>query len=252
MKGSENNVESFLNVGGVVKKQYIHMQAVILVAGKGTRMRGLTEMIPKPMLSICGEPILAHKLRHLPEVIDEVVLVTGYLAEVVEDYFGTEWEGRRIVTVRQSALDGTGGALRQVASVLRDWFLVLMGDDLYHPDDVHSLISGGPAVLGMETDRAAYFGLLKPDTLGNITSIIERPHHHTSGLVNTGAYFLDRAALELPLVAIGNGEYGLPQTLAAAHEIYPVHVFRAKAWLPIGAPEDLPLAEQFLLTHGLV
>ena len=72
------------------------MQAVILVAGKGTRMRGLTEAVPKPMLPLCGEPILAHKLRHLPEAIDEVVLVTGYLAPVIEDYFGTQWDGRRI------------------------------------------------------------------------------------------------------------------------------------------------------------
>ena len=157
-----------------------------------------------------------------------------------------------VSTVRQQALDGTGGALRQVAPVLKESFLVLNGDDLYHPDDMQTLIAGGPAILGMETTQAERFGLLEPDVLGNVASIIERPHHHTSGLVNTGAYFLDRGALDLPLVAIGNGEYGLPQALAAAHEIYPVRVLRAKAWLPIGAPEDLPLAEQFLITHGLV
>lgn len=228
------------------------MQAVIFVAGKGTRMEGLTETIPKPMLPLFGTPILEHKLRHLPSNIDEVVLVTGYLAEVIEEYFGAEWCGRRVRYVRQHVLDGTGGALRQVAPVLHNSFLVLMGDDLYHPDDLRALISNEPAILGMETDHAERFGLLEPDIFGTIASIIERPHHRSNGLVNTGAYFLDHRALDLPLVAIGNGEYGLPQMLAAAHATYPVRVLRANAWLPIGAPEDLGVAEQFLITHGLV
>src|SRR5579864_9421367 len=73
------------------------MKAVILAAGKGTRMRELTNELPKPMLKVEGKPILEHILEGiLAAGIREVFIVTGFKAETIEDYFrdGSKWKAR--------------------------------------------------------------------------------------------------------------------------------------------------------------
>src|SRR3989344_9593279 len=112
------------------------MQAVILAAGRGTRMGKLTEEIPKPMLPLLGKPLLEWKLAMLPRTIDEVVLVVGYLEHRIQEYFGKQWKGRTLRYVYQKSLNGTGGALALTKEIARDRFLVTMGDDLYHPQDL--------------------------------------------------------------------------------------------------------------------
>jgi dTDP-glucose pyrophosphorylase len=113
------------------------MKAVILAAGKGTRMRELTQEIPKPMLRVQGRPILEHIVEGLvANGIPDICIVTGWHAEVVEDHFkdGSSWSAR--ITYRHQAVqDGTGKA----PEVARDFvgsddFLLTYGDILVRPD----------------------------------------------------------------------------------------------------------------------
>ena len=88
------------------------MKAVILAAGKGTRMRELTNELPKPMLNVRGRPILDHIVAGLVTAgVREIFIVTGFRADVIESYFGTgeKWHAR-IVYGRQVLQDGTGKA----------------------------------------------------------------------------------------------------------------------------------------------
>src|SRR5687768_16754502 len=88
------------------------MKAVILAAGKGTRMKELTNELPKPMLRVHGQPILEHILNGLKSAgIREFFIVTGWRAEVIEDYFGdgAKWD-LQIRYGRQLVQDGTGKA----------------------------------------------------------------------------------------------------------------------------------------------
>jgi UDP-N-acetylglucosamine diphosphorylase / glucose-1-phosphate thymidylyltransferase / UDP-N-acetylgalactosamine diphosphorylase / glucosamine-1-phosphate N-acetyltransferase / galactosamine-1-phosphate N-acetyltransferase len=119
------------------------MKAVILAAGKGTRMRDLTREIPKPMLKVQGRPILEHILRGLQGVgIGEVCIVTGWHAEVVEDYFGDGSAfGCRVTYARQVVQDGTGKAPEIArASVGADDFLLTYGDILVRPETYRSMV----------------------------------------------------------------------------------------------------------------
>lgn len=113
------------------------MKAVILAAGKGTRMRELTHELPKPMLRIQGRPILELILDGLVAAgIREVFIVTGYHAEVIEDYFGDgrRW-GIRIVCGRQVVQDGTGRAPEVARQFVgSDTFLLTYGDILVRPE----------------------------------------------------------------------------------------------------------------------
>lgn len=106
------------------------MQAVILAGGLGTRLRPITQAVPKPMVPVAGSPYLEHQLRLLAEQdIREILLLTGHLGEQIEDYFGDGSSmGMRISYSREPTPLGTGGALRAAKTQLADAFLLIYGD----------------------------------------------------------------------------------------------------------------------------
>jgi dTDP-glucose pyrophosphorylase len=113
------------------------MKAVILAAGKGTRMGELTNDIPKPMLPVQGKPILQHILEGLVSAgIRDFGIVTGWRAEVIENHFGDGARlGVRIAYARQEVQDGTGKAPECAkAFVGTDTFLLTYGDILVRPE----------------------------------------------------------------------------------------------------------------------
>jgi len=222
------------------------MQAVILAAGRGKRMGKLTSATTKPMLKIKGKPILEHKINALPKKIKEIVFVVGYHSMDVITYFKRYYNGRRIIYVFQSDLNGTGGALHLAKSVLRDKFLVMMGDDLYCKRDISNLIKNDLAILGYEVENPNNFGVIKTNRRRNMVDVIEKPKKIKKGLVNTGLYVLNKNFFDYDLVSIGGGEFGLPQTLAKMVDDHKIKVEMASRWHPIGEPEDLKSAEKVL------
>ena len=113
------------------------MKAVILAAGKGTRMRDLTNECPKPMLKVQGKPILEHIIQGLQQNgILELFIVTGFRAEVIEDYFGNGSKlGVKIDYGRQLLQDGTGKAPELAQGFVGlDPFLLTYGDILVKPE----------------------------------------------------------------------------------------------------------------------
>lgn len=112
------------------------MQAVILAGGLGTRLEPITKSIPKPMVPVAGKPYLEHQLRLLKQQsITDIVLLVGYLASQIEEYFG---DGERFgLSVRYSREEtplGTGGALREAQGLLAEQFVLIYGDS-YLPID---------------------------------------------------------------------------------------------------------------------
>ena len=113
------------------------MKAVILAAGKGTRMGGLTDELPKPMLLVEGRPILEHIITGLQEAgISEFCLITGWKAEVIEGHFGDGADlGVSITYARQLVQDGTGKAPELAKEFVGDdAFLLTYGDILVKPE----------------------------------------------------------------------------------------------------------------------
>src|SRR5215470_4318153 len=109
------------------------MKAIILAAGKGTRMRELTQELPKPMLKVQGKPILEHIIDGLRTTgIGEFCVITGYRADVIENYFASGSRlGIQISYARQVVQDGTGKAPELAKSFVgADNFLLTYGDIL--------------------------------------------------------------------------------------------------------------------------
>lgn len=223
-----------------------NMQVVILAAGKGTRMRPLTYSLPKPMAPLYEKPKLQYTLEWLPEGVDEIILVVNYLGEKIKEYFGNEFRGIPIKYVVQKELNGTGGALHYAKDLVGEDFLVMMGDDLYHKDDIKRMMRHKVAVLANEVEDPSQYGILLTDEKGHLLDIKERPHQNETNLVNTGMYKLTKEFFDFPLVPISDTEYGLPQTLVAMREYYPIAIERATCWKPLGKVDDIAEAEQAL------
>jgi dTDP-glucose pyrophosphorylase len=120
------------------------MKAVILAAGKGTRMGELTNQLPKPMLPVQGRPILEHILDGLIQAgVREFFIVTGFRAEVIENYFGSGEKWKVAIRYgRQITQDGTGKA-PEVAKefVAGDDFVLTYGDILVHPQTYQRMLT---------------------------------------------------------------------------------------------------------------
>src|SRR5262245_25295821 len=119
------------------------MKAVILAAGKGTRMRELTDELPKPMLNVQGKPILEHIIGGLASTgIRDIFIVIGYRADVIENYFsdGAKWS-LRIAYGRQLVQDGTGKAPELAKDFVgTDSFLLTYGDILVKPETYQQMV----------------------------------------------------------------------------------------------------------------
>ena len=120
------------------------MKAVILAAGKGTRMRELTNELPKPMLRVQGKPILEHIVAGIVAAgVRDIFIVTGWRAEIVENHFGDGKKfGARIAFGRQAVQDGTGKAPELAKDFIGDSpFFLTYGDILVEPKSPLSSLS---------------------------------------------------------------------------------------------------------------
>lgn len=226
------------------------MQLVILAAGKGTRMRPLTYEVTKAMIPLKGKPKLAWTLENLPKEIDEVVIVINHLGKQIKDYFGNSFSNRGIKYVLQEKLEGTGAAVHACKDVLKDRFLVMMGDDLYHPDDVEKMAKEDLAILVFEETGASTAAAMIVDEAGNFVKIIESDEpsfpKNERKLVNTALYTLNQKFFNYPLVKIYNGELGLPQTIATMVDDHEIGLVKAKNWVPLSKVDDIATAEKEL------
>jgi bifunctional UDP-N-acetylglucosamine pyrophosphorylase/glucosamine-1-phosphate N-acetyltransferase len=227
------------------------MQAVIFAAGRGTRMGVLTETTPKSMLPLFGKPILEYKLESLPEEIDEVMLIVGYLGSSIRDHFGGAYADKKILYFEQeNPIGGTADALWQAKDILKGKFLVMNGDDLYAKEDAEKCLSYEWAALVEERTGSFSGGKIVVDQHDHILEIQEGTHEG-GGLVNAGLYVIDTRIFQYTAVPKGPGEteLGLPQTIMQAAREIPITAVRATSWIQITAPEDLKNAER-ILEHG--
>lgn len=224
------------------------MQAVICAAGRGSRMKNLTVSVPKPLIEVGGKTLLEHKLLLLPDEVDEVVFVVGYLGNTIMERFGNGYEGRKVTYVWEPEAKGTGYALWKAQSVLKDRFLVLMGDDIYSASDMKKCVEHEWSILVHESSEdEVRAGRVLTTADGTLHEITEGTHKGPGVLVNTGLYTLTTKIFEYDLVKIpGKDEYGLPQTIVTAARDVPISIIKSESWIQVNSPEDLEIAEKIV------
>jgi UDP-N-acetylglucosamine diphosphorylase / glucose-1-phosphate thymidylyltransferase / UDP-N-acetylgalactosamine diphosphorylase / glucosamine-1-phosphate N-acetyltransferase / galactosamine-1-phosphate N-acetyltransferase len=228
------------------------MDAIILAAGLGTRLRPYTEHTPKPLLPVRGKPILDWALGALPGAVDRVLVVVHYLADQIDAYlrqqaYFSEWQ-----TVLQTQPRGTGDALRACREHIRsERFLVLNGDDLYGARDLAALADCPAGLLVQTVVEPRRFGItfLRPD--GTLDHLVEKPDLDGPQLANIGAYVFPRDVFTTDLQVSARGEYEITDYVSALACRRPVQVVHAAFWLPIGTVEIWQRAQEIDLEKHL-
>ena len=234
-------------------KFHYGMQAVILAAGEGRRMRPLTETVPKPLLKVDGKPLLDYTFAALPDEIDEVILVIGYLGEQIKKYLGDSFAGKKVRYIVQNKLEGTAKAVWEAKPLLKDRFLVMMADDIYSKTDIEKCLQHEQAMLVKRNDRQEAGGKVTINVKGELESVEEGKMFPIGTLVGTNVFVLKPEFFNYEPVKLTDrvGEWGLPQTVALMARDFPVEIVEATRWIKITTPEDLKSAEKLLTEKNL-
>lgn len=230
------------------------MKAVILVAGKGTRMEPLTTDCPKVMLRVANKPILEHIVNTAKDAgIEGFVFVTGYLEEQIREYFGdgSKW-GTSIDYVPQKEQLGTANAIGYAKGHVGEVFLVLNGDMLIGQEDLKALLSRTEEALicVKEVENPSDFGVLETET-NKVVRIIEKPKNPPTNLANAGIYLFRESIfkfIDLTQPSIRN-ELEITDSIQMLIDSgAPVgYSLLEGRWIDIGYPWDLLKANEGLL-----
>ena len=216
-------------------------------------MRPLTARRPKPMLPVADRPLVAHTASAAIEAgASRLVVVVGYEATAVREYFGEEYAGVPVTYAEQSDQRGTADAVRAAQPFLDDEpFAVLNGDALYDQPSLTALYGDGPAVGSYRVSNPSAYGVLETTAQNGrplATGVVEKPDDPPSDLINAGAYVFPAAAQNwLDVPESERGEYELTDVLERACVETDVRVVPFERWLDVGRPWELLEANEWTL-----
>lgn len=221
------------------------MKSLILAGGLGTRLRPLTDRIPKSLLPICNRPFLEHQIRLLAAYgVTDSTLLTGYLAEdfapFAQQMRALLGIGLRVSTEHKPL--GTAGAVRSRLDDLDGTTVVLNGDvltdlDLGEAIDFHRAKGAAVTIVLTAVDDARPYGLVPLDASNRVEAFLEKPSELVAGNINAGTYVLEPEVLsEVPPDEFWQFEQQLFPSLLEKHA--PIFGFISDSyWLDIGTPE---------------
>ena len=199
------------------------MDAVVPAAGRGTRLRPLTDTRPKGLLEVANEPILAHVFDRLLEVdVDTIVVVVGYRGDQIIDYFGDSYRNTPIEYAHQDERNGLAHAIAQTEDVVDDEFLVVNGDNVFgtslepvvrthrQPDVDATLL-----VEQATTEISRTTGVVQTADDGTVHEIVEKPDEPPTTRITTGVYALPDSIFDhcRAISPSDRGEYELADAL---------------------------------------
>jgi mannose-1-phosphate guanylyltransferase len=223
------------------------VEAVVLVGGKGTRLRPLTLSAPKPMLPTAGVPFLAHLLSRIRAAgVGRVVLGTSYLAATFSDHFGDGSAlGLDIEYVVEDQPLGTGGGIRNVAKYLSSENVlvfngdVLCGTDLGAVVDTHRRTHADVTLHLVRVQDPRAYGCVPTDANGQVLEFLEKTEDPPTDQINAGCYVFRRSVIDsIPEGRPVSVERETFPGLLAAGSRVSGHVDTAY-WRDMGTPADL-------------
>jgi len=245
----------------VERKEQIKLKGVILAGGKGTRMRPLTYLNPKPMLPLMNRPFMEYFLVRLKSFgINEIILSTGYLPDMFNEYFGNGGKfGLKLIYVTEEEPLGTCGAVKNVEKYLgNDTFLVFNGDiittlNLKNMIAFHKAKKADITISLTPVEDPTAYGLVPISKDGRVKEFLEKPSFEeiNTNLINAGTYIIEHHILgHVPPGENYSFERGLfPKVLKLGYKIFG---FVSDAyWLDVGTPEKYMTAHMDILDRKI-
>ncbi|SFG70409.1 glucose-1-phosphate thymidylyltransferase [Halopelagius inordinatus] len=234
------------------------MKAVVLAAGKGTRLRPLTDDKPKALVEVGDQPIIEHCLDDLVSLdAEEFVVVVGHKKEQIISRLGDEYRGVPITYAHQREPAGLAHAVLTAEQYIDDDFMLMLGDNIFRANLEDVLAeqrddSSDAAFLVEEVpwEEASRFGVCVTNDDGEIVEVVEKPDEPVSNLAMTGFYTFSPAIFDAcHLVQPSDrGEYELPDAIdLLIRSGRSISTVTLEGWrIDIGYPEDRDEAERRL------
>src|SRR5512134_2849957 len=192
------------------------MQVIIPLAGKGTRLRPHTHLVPKPMLKVAGRPVMDWVMDRLEGLdVTELIFITGHLKEQAEAYARAHYRYPARL-IEQKVQDGTAGAVNLARPYVTGPVLIVFVDTVFEADlTLVNRTDADGIIWAKEVEDYQRFGVVVTDAQGYMTRIVEKPKDPISKLANIGLYYIrDTAALWQGIDAVlsapkNQGEYFL-------------------------------------------
>jgi mannose-1-phosphate guanylyltransferase len=224
---------------------------ILLVGGMGTRLKPLTNQIPKPMLPVGGLPVTERQLLAAKKAgIDTVILATSYLSEIFTPYFGdgSKWGMKLLYAVEDVPL-GTGGAIRNAAALVdfedaKEEFVIFNGDVLSGHDIAaqlafHRSHKADATLHLIEVADARAFGCVPTDATGRVIDFLEKMENPVTNAINAGCYIFNASVIseiaEGKVVSIERETF--PQLVKSGSSVFGYS--EQSYWLDIGTPAAL-------------
>ncbi len=234
------------------------MRAVVLVGGEGTRLRPLTETIPKPLVPLMDRPSLDHVLDHLARHgVHHVVLSSPYLEDMFDPFIRSRHGDPEITWITETAPLGTGGAIVNALAALGDEPFFALNGDILTDLDLTAMLAlhrerGAEVTIALHhVEDARAFGLVLTDEDGRVREFREKPELPVPGDINAGTYLLDPKVLTGwtagEKISIERDVF--PAVIAAGHDVF--GFLSDPYWLDLGTPAQY-LQAHFDLFEGKV
>jgi UDP-N-acetylglucosamine diphosphorylase/glucosamine-1-phosphate N-acetyltransferase len=235
------------------------MKALILAAGKGVRLRPLTETRPKPLIPVLCRPILEWHLKAISSIpyIDEVGIVVSYMKEKIKEYLDNRWDNSKtkIILIDQEAELGTGDAIIKGLEALgaSGKTLIVYGDLFLGDWSIYKRLTENNknAIVAVPVDNPREYGVIMIGEGNVFRSVVEKPSVPPSNLANAGIYFLDADDIlknkDVKPSPRGEIEFtDILNRIAGESEIL-IHKIGKGCWVDIGRPWNLLDASRIAL-----
>jgi glucose-1-phosphate thymidylyltransferase len=238
------------------------MKAVILAAGKGTRLRPLTEDKPKVLVEVNAKPLIEYAFDSLIDIgVDEFVVVVGYKKEQIMERYDDVYEGIPITYAHQREQLGLAHALLTAEPYVNDSFILMLGDNIFQGNlgdvvnrQAEERADAAFLVEEVPWDEASRYGVCDTNEYGEVTRVVEKPDDPPSNLVMTGFYTFTPAIFHACHLVqpSARGEYELPDAIDLLIQSgRTIDAIRMDGWrIDVGYPEDREEAERRLQVAG--
>lgn len=234
-------------------------RAILLVGGVGSRLRPITNYIPKPMVPIAGLPVTEHQIMLAKRAgITEIVLATSYMAEVFEPYFGDGSDfGMKISYAVEQVPLGTGGAIRHAITAFQglsgDEPIVIFNGDIISQHHVgrqlefHRSNEADVTIYLTHVDDARAYGCVPTDGHGRVSAFLEKMENPVTNAINAGCYIFNSGVIEsiAANTVISVEREVFPRLISEGARIYGYE--ESAYWIDIGTPAALLRASRDLV-----
>ena len=168
------------------------MKVIIPLAGKGTRLRPHTHVVPKPMLKVAGRPVMSYVMDDVVRLgnVDQVIYITGHLKEKVEAFAPQAFQVPALF-IEQDVQDGTAGAVARAKDHIDAPVLIIFVDTIFDADlSIIKDSTDDGIIWTKEVEDYHRFGVVVTDENGHMTRIVEKPKEPISKRANIGLYYI--------------------------------------------------------------